>query len=242
MAKIFQIFNDMCYWETPFASLDETVGKFPEDVKFVEAPDYVNEQWGYLEEDEEGNPIEGDARFIQPTAPDGWIYDVDLGAFIEIDKLPVILNNAKMAKQEENKARFANFLANHPLTWTDGKTYGTTLEDQSEISLNLTQYQLQVSAGVEHPILEWHAAKEACTPFSYENMLALTLAISSYVYPWFQKMNEYKEQIFAAETMEALKAIDLVYKTDKEIASGDSTTEVKDTEEETKTVESSATE
>lgn len=218
MAKVFQIMHNMCYWQTPYSSVEETVGRYPEDVKFVEAPDYVNEQWGFIDEDEDGNPIEGDARFIQPTAPEGWYYDYDLGAFIEISQIPVMLENAKNAKQEENKAKFAEFLSKHSLTWVDGKVYGVTLEDQSEISLNMTQYQIQVQAGVENPILEWHAAKEACTPWTYENLASLALSISAYIYPWFQKMNKYKEQIFSCEDKAAVEAIVLDYMTEEEIA------------------------
>ena len=48
--QVFQILHDMCHWRTPFGSIAETVGKFPPDVKFVEAPDYVNEQWAIVQE------------------------------------------------------------------------------------------------------------------------------------------------------------------------------------------------
>lgn len=218
MAKVFQIMNGMCYWCTPYSSVEETVGRYPEDVKFVEAPDYVNEQWGFIDEDEDGNPIEGDARFIQPAAPEGWYYDMELGAFVEEVQIPVMLENAKNAKQNENKMLFANFLAKHPLTWTDGKVYGVTLEDQSEISLNLTQYNLQVQNGVENPVLEWHASKEACVAWAYEDLSALAVAISQYIYPWFQKMNQYKEQIFSCTNRAEVEAIKLIYKTEEELA------------------------
>lgn len=218
MAKVFQIMNNMCYWCTPYSSVEETVGRYPEDVKFVEAPDYVNEQWGFIDEDENGNPIEGDARFIQPTAPEGWYYDMELGAFINEEDIPEMLESAKNAKQEENKSLFARFLAEHPLTWTDGKVYGVTLEDQSEISLNLTQYNLQVQNGIENPVLEWHASKEACAPWTYEDLSALALTISQYIYPWFQKMNQYKEQIFSCTDRKEVEAIVLEYKTEEEIA------------------------
>jgi hypothetical protein len=47
------------------------------------------------------------------------------------------LAEVQAAKQEENKLAFAAYLATHPLTWVDGKEYGVTEEDQSEISLNI---------------------------------------------------------------------------------------------------------
>ncbi|MCM1324355.1 MAG: hypothetical protein NC218_09345 [Acetobacter sp.] len=54
------------------------------------------------------------------------------------------LEEIQTMKQEENKAAFAAYLASHPMTWVDGKTYGITQEDQSEISLNLAQYSIAV--------------------------------------------------------------------------------------------------
>lgn len=210
MPKVFQVLNGFCYWLTPYSSVDETIGRYPPDCLFVEAPDYVREGWGYLEEND-GVPLEGDDRFIKPTAPEGFIYDDETGTFFPESELPVILENEKNDKQNENKMRFAEYLATHPLTWVDGKVYGVTLEDQSEIALNLQQYQIQVQAGVENPILEWHAMKEPCAPWTLENLSALAMAISAHVYPWFQKMNEYKGEIFACETREEVAAINLDY-------------------------------
>ena len=40
------------------------------------------------------------------------------------------------AKQAQNNAAFAAFLAAHPIPFTDGKLYGVTLSDQNEIALN----------------------------------------------------------------------------------------------------------
>ena len=73
MAKVFQIVNGMCHWYTPFKSVSETVGKYPADCIFVEAPDYVYESWGYKETDENGNVLPYEERFIKPTPPEGWL-------------------------------------------------------------------------------------------------------------------------------------------------------------------------
>ena len=216
--KVVQIVNGVVAWVTNFKTVAETVGKYPRTCLFVSAPDYVFEKWTYVTKDEEGKPITGDARFVKPIPPEGYIYDDYTGKFLKEEDLPVILAKAHSEKQDENKVAFAKFLAEHPLTWTDGKVYGVTLEDQSEISLNLTQYQMQVSAGIENPVLEWHASKEACTPWSFENLTALALAISAYIYPWFQKMNEYKAQIYACQSKADVDAIEIVYKTEEEIA------------------------
>lgn len=121
------------------------------------------------------------------------------------------LEEAQYAKQEENKMAFASYLNSHPLTWVDGKQYGITQEDQSEIALNINQYQVAVAAGVENPTLEWHAKQEECYPWSLEQLSALSLAISDIVYPKYHQMQEYKTAIFATTSIAELNAIELIY-------------------------------
>ena len=131
------------------------------------------------------------------------------------------LEEAQEMKQEQNKVLFAEYLAAHPLTWVDGKEYGVTMEDQSEISLNLNQYQIALQAGVENPVLEWHARHEECTTWPIEQLVALSLAISKVVYPMYRLCQEYKIAIYGATSMEELAAIQLVYgekSSDKEAA------------------------
>lgn len=121
------------------------------------------------------------------------------------------LDEAKELKQEKNKLLFAEYLASHPLTWTDGKEYGVTMEDQSEISLNLSQYQIAVQAGVESPTLEWHARHEECQPWTLENLVALSMSISAAVYPMYRKMQQYKIYIYGATSLEELEQVELDY-------------------------------
>lgn len=75
--KIFQILNGFCHHDATniHPTLEDTVGKYAPYIKFVEAPDYVFEGWGYDE------TKEGDERFIKPTPPDGWLYDDNSGCF-----------------------------------------------------------------------------------------------------------------------------------------------------------------
>ena len=61
----------------------------------------------------------------------------------------------------------AKFLDKNPLLFTDGEYYGVTQEDQNELSLNLNQYQLTISAGQE-AVLQWHPKHKACKDFSIE--------------------------------------------------------------------------
>ena len=82
--KTFKIVDGFCYHDCTknFPTVESTVGKFSPDVLFVEAPDYVFEGWGYNGEET------GDARFIKPECPEGWIYDDTTGTYYSESDMP----------------------------------------------------------------------------------------------------------------------------------------------------------
>lgn len=82
--KVFQIVKGFCYYDATklYRNAAEAAKHYTPDDLFVDAPDYVFEGWGYDETQE------GDARFIQPTPPEGWEYDPDTGTFYPIGELP----------------------------------------------------------------------------------------------------------------------------------------------------------
>lgn len=125
------------------------------------------------------------------------------------------LEEAQEMKQAENKALFAEYLESHPLVWVDGKEYGVTMEDQSEISLNLSQYEIAVAAGSRAASLEWHAKHEECVSWSRDNLVALSLDISDFVYPMYRQCQTYKIAIYGATSIEELNAIELKYGDDE---------------------------
>lgn len=126
------------------------------------------------------------------------------------EPVPVDLDALRAGRQEENKAALAAWLEAHPLTWTDGKQYGVTEEDQVELSLNLMQYQVAVQAG-QQAALEWHARKEACRTFSEEEYAGLSLAIAAYVYPYRRYQEGVKAAIYTAATEEEIRAVGIDY-------------------------------
>jgi len=123
---------------------------------------------------------------------------------------PVELATVQQTRQTENKAALAEWLAAHPLQWTDGKTYGVTEEDQQEMALNLMQYQVAVQAG-QPAVLEWHAQKEGCRTFELEEYTALSLAIADYVYPYLRYQESVKESIYQAQTAEEVGNVKINY-------------------------------
>lgn len=78
--KAFQIVDNWCYKDyTPiYGTVAEAKKHFAPDIKFVEAPDYVFEGWGY------NSKAKGDKRFIKPTPPEGFAYDDETGTFYKL--------------------------------------------------------------------------------------------------------------------------------------------------------------
>ena len=128
---------------------------------------------------------------------------------ITADRLPD-LDALRAAKQEQNKQALADWLAAHPLTWTDGKVYGVTEQDQTEMAINLAQYQLAAAAG-QPAALEWHAQKQQCHTFTIDEYTALSLAIAAYVYPYRRYQEQVKAAIYAAESEAEIGAIEIDY-------------------------------
>ena len=116
----------------------------------------------------------------------------------------------QQSKQNENNRLLATYLKNHPIQWKDGKYYGVTQQDQSEISLNLMQYQLAATAGFSTS-LEWHALHEQCRTFTVEELSELALSISAYVYPLVRYNQSIKTIIYGTTTVEELKNIIIDY-------------------------------
>lgn len=82
--KIMQIRDGICYWDatSKHPTLQSTIGRYPPEILFVEAPDTAFEGWGY------DDTVSGDARFIKPTPPQGWLYDEKTGTFYPKDYTP----------------------------------------------------------------------------------------------------------------------------------------------------------
>ena len=152
-----------------------------------------------------------------------------------VDISKITLDEYKNYRQDENKASLAEFLSNSTVTY-NGENYGVMEEDQNEMALQLLSYQTiksareaelsliqaKIDAGelsgsaedyvtISEPILEWHSKKKSCKTFSEREFLELTYLVKSFVYPYMQKMQKIKEDIFLCETKEAVAAIQIEY-------------------------------
>lgn len=127
------------------------------------------------------------------------------------DPETMTLEELQYYRQQENKKAFETFLFQNPVQYEDGKLYGVTMDDLTEIQLNFTQYEIAVAAGVENARLEWHAVHEKCVPWEKENLVKLTLLISDFTLPYFRKMQDIKEKIYATSTKDEVMNIEIAY-------------------------------
>lgn len=120
------------------------------------------------------------------------------------------LDTCKEYKQNENNLALESFLSERTVEF-NGKQYGVSYADQNEMMSNLMQYQLSCQVNVETAVLEWHAKKEKCEPFTLEDFTALALLIKEFVYPYVAHCQDIKELIYACTTKEELQDIQINY-------------------------------
>lgn len=134
--------------------------------------------------------------------------DYDTGEYILYNDMDKIKNHF----QEINKQKFNEWLKENPLEWSNGKNYGITLEDQSELNLTLSKYKESSMLKTEPvPKLEWHAQKEENVEWAYEDLVNLSNAISEKVYDKYHLMQKYKIEIYNATTVKELKDMSFIY-------------------------------
>ena len=140
-----------------------------------------------------------------------WCYTKEKGFYENPDYVPPdTLSPLKMAKIEESKTKLAEWLANNPLLYSDGKYYSVTEEKQSLLNSNIASYERADALGIEYP-LKWNSTGEECCLWAYDNLVTLSLTIAGYVAPKVSKQQYLEVQIRNCETMEELDAIVIDY-------------------------------
>ena len=120
------------------------------------------------------------------------------------------LDEYKMYRRNENNNLLAICLKNHPLKWNNGKFYGITKDDQTELADNLTAYNLKASVGIESEV-KWHAVNEECTIWDPMELATLAITIQAMVVPIVELCQKYKVMIVNCTTKEEVQAVNLDY-------------------------------
>ena len=140
-------------------------------------------------------------------------YKLENGSFLlNPDYVPpsADISAEKLAKIEESKTKLAQWLANNPMTYTDGKQYSVTEEKQSLLNSNIASYERAKAMGIEYP-LKWTSTGEECTEWTYESLVTLSLTISAYVAPKVSKQQSIEIAIKSCETAEELDKVVISY-------------------------------
>lgn len=106
----------------------------------------------------------------------------------------------------DSKTDLAAWLADNPLTWTDGKKYAVTAEKQAQLTSALAVQQVALTAGVERE-LRWNSTGDECTIWQYADLCALALGIASYVEPRVSIQQAAEVDLRKAATAEEVLAV-----------------------------------
>lgn len=139
-------------------------------------------------------------------------HDENYQAYLETIKpdAKVELQNAKNEKIAKSKTDLAVFLAENPLTWTDGNKYSVTSEKQQQLTSKIAVAQIAQQAGQPYT-LTWNTTGDVCQEWTLENLVALAFAIDSYVTPLVSYQQEKEVEIKSCETVDAVEAIEIDY-------------------------------
>lgn len=121
------------------------------------------------------------------------------------------LDYVKEYWQNKNLENFNQFLKDHPLLYSDGFYYGVEEVDRNEMMQQFQLYQIESNAGLNPTGIQWHNKKKACKEFTLDEFLELSLAIKEYTLPYYNLMQERKEQIFNAEDKMSILQISIIY-------------------------------
>ena len=111
---------------------------------------------------------------------------------------------------QRSKELLAEWLSRNPMLYTDGNYYSVTEEKQSLLNSNLASYERAKAAGIDYP-LKWNSTGAECTEWEYSELLILSLSIAAYVAPKVATQQAIELEIKAAETMEQLDKVVIIY-------------------------------
>ena len=144
--------------------------------------------------------------FINLHIEDGVLVDVSAGERIVSDEEAAAqLAAAKSGRIAQSKADLAEYLATHPLTWTDGEQYSITQEKQNQLTSTLA------AAQIDGKPPEWNSTGGQCREWDAAELSALAVAIKDRVKALVKYQQAQEIAMNAAETMDELDAISVDY-------------------------------
>lgn len=130
------------------------------------------------------------------------------------EKQEKLFEERKKSLINQSKQNLADYLACHTVTSTchgEAAKYSITSEKQSYLASMIMTTQMAQTAGIAYKP-SWNASGQACTyDWTLEQLQQLAFEIESVVRPLVSKQQMMEMQLSAAETLEALEAVDITF-------------------------------
>ena len=123
-----------------------------------------------------------------------------------------VLNEKKQERILQSKTDLEIFLAENPITWTDGYQYSITREKQQQLTSKILSATLAAQTKTPYN-LTWNSTGEVCKAWTLEELSALAFAIDARVTALVTYQQEKEIEINNAESEEALNSIVVDYST-----------------------------
>lgn len=147
-----------------------------------------------------------------------FVMDDTTGKFTTQKEIDELLDKTRKEKREESNKKLSDFLNSHPLVYKDGKSYGITKEDQTEIQNAITAYNVQKESGIPDPVVQWHSIGQPAEDWNIDDLKELYGLIYQKSYSAYTVNQDYKRQINEAKTVDEINEIVIIYETDEEKA------------------------
>lgn len=134
-----------------------------------------------------------------------------LSNIVPVGPILPVLKDVQESKIALSKKMLAEHLEEHPLIYTDGKSYSVTAEKQSLLTGNLSAYSIATQLGVTPNPLMWNTTGSECTEWTFADLGALALAIQAYVKPFVSYQQSKEVEIKACTTVDEVETVVINY-------------------------------
>lgn len=123
---------------------------------------------------------------------------------------PDTLAENKAARIAQSKSDLADYLATHPLQWTDGQYYSITAEKQAQLTSKIMAATMAAQTSTPYT-LTWNSTGETCTEWTLTDLSALAFAIDARVTALVSYQQTQEVAMRNAATKDELDAIVVDY-------------------------------
>lgn len=125
------------------------------------------------------------------------------------------LDEQKASRIAQSKTDLANYLASHPIQWTDGEYYSITAEKQQQLTSKIMAATMAQTLSTDYN-LTWNSTGEVCKTWTLQDLAALAFAIDARVTALVSYQQTQEVAMRDAATQEELDAIVVDYDSVKE--------------------------